>query len=284
MTPGYKMQSQKGGGSIIWTSCFTLENALFQMSDVAPFASCFICKIQCTQFSVLFALILLFTGSRGNNDYFDKYKPDIPQTEQDEEEMLRIALELSKSELSKEDKNNNKQKKQESKKIKEDKNFSVKVSADYGAEVPAESESDAGEGYFSGIPAQGTTRDVDEFSTYDNCESDDNQDTMSWYDNIGGLSDNSVYSPMPEVQKTYYNNRLGRDHPKTATSTHSHGSSRKSGLSHPHGPGARDTDHGDSGRRTNLRHSMGDDVRHHQNLHVPKSSKADMAKGSHHKH
>ncbi|XP_048728247.2 uncharacterized protein LOC125646129 [Ostrea edulis] len=225
-----------------------------------------------------------YNGSRGNNDYFDKYKPDIPQTEQDEEEMLRIALELSKSELSKEDKNNNKQKKQESKKIKEDKNFSVKVSADYGAEVPAESESDAGEGYFSGIPAQGTTRDVDEFSTYDNCESDDNQDTMSWYDNIGGLSDNSVYSPMPEVQKTYYNNRLGRDHPKTATSTHSHGSSRKSGLSHPHGPGARDTDHGDSGRRTNLRHSMGDDVRHHQNLHVPKSSKADMAKGSHHKH
>jgi hypothetical protein len=236
-------------------------------------------------FSSLNKIIFYFTGSRGNNDYYSKYRVDIPVSEQDEEEMLRIALELSKSELSKEDKNNNKE--TDSKKDKEDQNFSVKVSADYGAEVP--SESNAGDRCFTGLPSQGTTRDVDEFSTYDNCESDDNQDTMSWYDNIGGLSDNSVYSPMPEVHKTYYSNKHGRDHPKAATGSRSHGSSRKSGLSNSHSAGARDTEHGDFGRRrTNLRHGMGDDIRHdvrnHQNLHVPRSSKADKGKGSHHKH
>lgn len=67
----------------------------------------------------------LFTESARNGDYFEKYRPDIPLTEQDEEEMLRIALELSKSELSKEEDKNNNQK--EEKKTKDDKNFSYAI-------------------------------------------------------------------------------------------------------------------------------------------------------------
>ncbi|XP_062590108.1 dnaJ homolog subfamily B member 6-like isoform X2 [Saccostrea cucullata] len=226
---------------------------------------------------------------RRDSDYFEKYRPDIPLSEKEEEEMLNIALELSKSELSKEDTNNNKKKEQESKKKKEDKNFSVKVSADYGADVPSGSGANEGQGQFNGMPRQGKPRDVDEFSTYDNCESDDNQDTMSWYDNIGGLTDNSLHSPMTEVHKTYYarKHHNHKDQPKAASSSVPHSTSKKSGPSHTahtHGAGSRGTDHTDLGRRrANFRH--GDDVRHHQtSSHVPKSSKTDKAKGTHHKH
>lgn len=224
--------------------------------------------------------------SARNGDYFEKYRPDIPLTEQDEEEMLRIALELSKSELSKEEDKNNNQK--EEKKTKDDKNFSVKVSADYGADIPSSSGSNGGQ--FSDMPMPGSDAcDIDGVSTYDNCGSDDNQDTVSWYDNIGGLSENSIYSPMTEVHKSYYSkkhHKTGKDHPRTATSSSSHGNSSKSGPSHTHTAHSHEPDHGNIGRRrVNHRHSMPDEVKHgSHNLHVPKNSNAEKARGTHHKH
>uniref|UniRef100_K1R2H6 DnaJ-like protein subfamily B member 5 n=1 Tax=Magallana gigas TaxID=29159 RepID=K1R2H6_MAGGI len=187
--------------------------------------------------------------SARNGNYFDKYRPDIPLTEQDEEEMLRIALELSKSELSKEEDKNNNQEKE--KKTKDDKNFSVKVSADYGADIPSSSGSNGGQ--FSDMPMPGSdAREMDDVSTYDNCGSDDNQDTVSWYDNIGGLSENSIYSPMTEVHKSYYSkkhHKTGKDHPRTATSSSSHGNSSKSGPSHTHTAHSHEPDHENIGRR-----------------------------------
>lgn len=222
-----------------------------------------------------------------NGNYFEKYRPDIPLTEQDEEEMLRIALELSKSELSKEeDKNNNRK---EQKRTKDDKNFSVNVSADYGADNPSASGSNEGQGHLNDMPMTGNNaRDMDEVSTYDNCGSDDNQDTVSWYDNIGGLSENSIFSPMTEVHKSYYSkkhHKSGKDIPRTATSSSSHGNSRKSGPSHSHTAHSQ-PEHGDIGRRrVNHRHPMADEVKHGtHNLHVPKNSKAEKARGTHHKH
>lgn len=219
-----------------------------------------------------------------NGNYFDKYRPDIPLTEQDEEEMLRIALELSKSELSREEDTNNNQK--ENKKTKDDKNFSVKVSADYGPDIPSSSN----EGQFSDMTMPcSEARDMDDVSTYDNCGSDDNQDTVSWYDNIGGLSENSIYSPMTEVHKSYYSKKhlkTGKDHPRTATSSSSHGNSSKSGPSHTHTAHSHEPDHGNIGRRrVNHKPSMADQAKHgSHNLHVPKNSKAEKARGTHHKH
>lgn len=228
----------------------------------------------------------LSTESARNGNYFDKYRPDIPLTEQDEEEMLRIALELSKSELSKEEDKNNNQEKE--KKTKDDKNFSVKVSADYGADIPSSSGSNGGQ--FSDMPMPGSdAREMDDVSTYDNCGSDDNQDTVSWYDNIGGLSENSIYSPMTEVHKSYYSkkhHKTGKDHPRTATSSSSYGNSSKSGPSHTHTAHSHEPDHENIGRRrVSHKPSMADQVKHgSHNLHVPKNSKAEKARGTHHKH
>lgn len=224
--------------------------------------------------------------SARNGNYFDKYRPDIPLTEQDEEEMLRIALELSKSELSKEEDKNNNQEKE--KKTKDDKNFSVKVSADYGADIPSSSGSNGGQ--FSDMPMPGSdAREMDDVSTYDNCGSDDNQDTVSWYDNIGGLSENSIYSPMTEVHKSYYSkkhHKTGKDHPRTASSSSSFGNSSKSGPSHTHTAHSHEPDHENIGRRrVSHKPSMADQVKHgSHNLHVPKNSKAEKARGTHHKH
>lgn len=224
--------------------------------------------------------------SARNGNYFDKYRPDIPLTEQDEEEMLRIALELSKSELSKEEDKNNNQEKE--KKTKDDKNFSVKVSADYGADIPSSSGSNGGQ--FSDMPMPGSdAREMDDVSTYDNCGSDDNQDTVSWYDNIGGLSENSIYSPMTEVHKSYYSkkhHKTGKDHPRTASSSSSLGNSSKSGPSHTHTAHSHEPDHENIGRRrVSHKPSMADQVKHgSHNLHVPKNSKAEKARGTHHKH
>lgn len=224
--------------------------------------------------------------SARNGNYFDKYRPDIPLTEQDEEEMLRIALELSKSELSKEEDKNNNQEKE--KKTKDDKNFSVKVSADYGADIPSSSGSNGGQ--FSDMPMPSSdAREMDDVSTYDNCGSDDNQDTVSWYDNIGGLSENSIYSPMTEVHKSYYSkkhHKTGKDHPRTASSSSSLGNSSKSGPSHTHTAHSHEPDHENIGRRrVSHKPSMADQVKHgSHNLHVPKNSKAEKARGTHHKH
>lgn len=224
--------------------------------------------------------------SARNGNYFDKYRPDIPLTEQDEEEMLRIALELSKSELSKEEDKNNNQEKE--KKTKDDKNFSVKVSADYGADIPSSSGSNGGQ--FSDMPMpRSDAREMDDVSTYDNCGSDDNQDTVSWYDNIGGLSENSIYSPMTEVHKSYYSkkhHKTGKDHPRTASSSSSLGNSSKSGPSHTHTAHSHEPDHENIGRRrVSHKPSMADQVKHgSHNLHVPKNSKAEKARGTHHKH
>lgn len=200
--------------------------------------------------------------------------------------MLRIVLELSKFELFKEEDKNNNQEKE--KKIKDDKNFLVKVFVDYGVDIFFSLGLNGGQ--FSDMLMFGSdVREMDDVFIYDNCGSDDNQDTVFWYDNIGGLLENSIYFFMTEVYKFYYSKKyykIGKDYLRIVIFFSFYGNYSKFGFFYIYIVYFYESDYENIGRRrVSYKFFMVDQVKYgFYNLYVSKNFKVEKVRGIYYKY